>query len=86
MSWQLLGNLDKTKHVEALTASPQQGYGEEESKAAIEVAVQALRNIVDSGVLGEGEFSVISSGHSNPGGEPDPGYSTDYISISLYKK
>jgi len=86
MSWNLLGNTDSDSRVESLTAHPQEGYGEEESKAAIEATVQAIRGLVDSGAFGKGKFQVIVNGHSNPDNEPEQGYSRDYVQIYLQKE
>lgn len=86
MSWDLLGNLDSNTRKESLVAHSQAGYGEEESKAATEAAVQAIRGLVDTGAFGEGKFQVIVSGHSNPDHTPEPGWSRDFIQIYIQKE
>jgi len=85
MSWDLLGNLDTNTRKEGLTAHPQFGYGEAESKFAIETTVQAIRSLVDSGAFGSGKFQVIVNGHSNPDHQAEDGYARDYIQIYLQK-
>lgn len=85
MSWDLLGTVDGTTRKEALTAHPQVGYGEPESKFAIETTVQILRKLAESGAFGEGRFQVIVNGHSNPDHEPDGYYAKDYVQILFSK-
>ena len=65
---------------------PQEGYGEDESKAAINTAKRAIVNVIDEGVFDTtGKVEVYASGHSNPGGVPEPGWSTDSMHIYVYK-
>lgn len=50
------------------------------------VAKEAVRDLVDSGAFGEGEFSVSLSGHGNPNHEKTPGWANDFISITVTQK
>ena len=64
------------------------GDDNEEVNAAMLVAVEAVKDIVDSGVLGDPEtkrFSVKVNGHTNPGKEPRSGWSNDYVTINVYQ-
>lgn len=70
----------------AMPSNPQNGYGEEDSKAAINTAKRAIVNVIDEGVFGTtGKVEVYAGGHSNPGNVPEPGWSTDYMNIFVQK-
>ena len=72
--------------VRKMTEHPQEGYGEEESKAAITTAKRAIVYIIDEGVFGTtGKVEVYAGGHSNPGNVPEPGWSTDSVHIYVQK-
>lgn len=88
MSWAtgsepLVVSSDDTKALRDHKGSYQDGYAESESKAAHKSAVAAAADLIESGILGAGEFYVSASGHSNPGGEPESGWSEDYLSIHV---
>ncbi len=53
------------------------------------IAKEVVREIVDSGVLGNPttkKFSVSINGHGNPNHEPDPAWANDFVSINVYQK
>jgi len=59
-----------------------------EANKAMKAAVDAVGEILESGVLGSKEnkrFSVRISGHSNPGNEPVSGYVNDNVTINIYQ-
>lgn len=63
--------------------TPQQGYAEPESAAALQAVRDAVISLVDSGVLGGGPFLISASGHSNPNGVARDGWATDLITINI---
>lgn len=72
-----------TKALRAHKGVPQDGYAEAASTEAIKVAVGAAADLIESGALGAGNFAVHATGHSNPGGEPEPGWATDHVSLHV---
>lgn len=85
MSW-TMGTVRAAKgDLEELEAAgyPQTGYGEAESKAALEQAKKIIVSVIDSGALGDGPFIVSAHGHSNPGGVPEGGWASDMLSITI---
>jgi len=61
-------------------AHPQQGYAEEESRIAIDVATDALISLAGSC----GEYVQLSAaGHANPNHTPEGGWSVDTFSLSI---
>ena len=87
MSWFGSGTMKKVAGEPTevnLTATPQVGNGEEESKRAIEVAKSMAQSAVESDVFAaEGTFNVSISGHSNTDHADTVGMSSDYFSISI---
>ena len=70
----------------AMPSNPQNGYGEGESRKAINTAKDAIVNIIAAGAFGTtGKVEVYAGGHSNPGNVPQPGWSTDSMHIFVQK-
>jgi hypothetical protein len=73
---------------EALRAgfSPQQGYGEEESKRDFEIALAKVKDIVTdiAATAPEGAlYRVSANGHANPNRTPEGGWATDAIALRV---
>lgn len=51
------------------------------------VAVAMANQIIESGCVGDpdGIYRVALSGHGNPSHEPTPGWSNDFIGVSVYQ-
>lgn len=64
------------------------GEDTEENNAAMQATVDAVGSIIASGALGDPSkkrFAVRVGGHNNPGNEPVPGYSNDYVNINIFQ-
>lgn len=86
MSWSASGTItskegEPTK-VE-ITGSPQSGHGGPESQRALDAARTAAQRLIETGIVGEGQFRVCLSGHSNPENKPAAGWSNDFVSITI---
>ena len=69
--------------IEMTHSQPQTGHGAVESEKALATTQDTAKAMLESGSFGTGEFTVSLSGHANPGNKPDPGYSNDFVSISI---
>jgi hypothetical protein len=87
MSWSASGKIltqpGRAPVIELSAQQTQTGNGAQESKDALEMAKTVARDIVDTGRLGTGEFTVNLSGHANDGNKPVPGWSNDYLTITI---
>lgn len=64
------------------------GDDTEEANAAMKSAVEAVGAMIDAGAFGDKnvkKFAVRISGHTNPGNEPVPGFSNDYVNINVFQ-
>lgn len=60
----------------------------EHHKDQFTVAKRVVRSLVKSGTFGdpEGAYDVVISAHGNPDHKPTPGWSNDFINISLSQR
>ena len=59
---------------------------EGEPKEQFDLAVEVARTIIASGAVGQGKsFRVNLSGHANPGHEPQEGWATDAMTVSVFQ-
>ncbi len=61
-------------------------FGKKESETAYEVAKKAAQEILESGAIGQGNFSVVLNGHANPGNAPADGWCNDEVAIVIRQK
>jgi hypothetical protein len=61
----------------------QTGNGAVESEKAMKVAERTAQMMLESGAFGTGEFTVSLSGHANTNNMPTPGWSNDFVSITI---
>lgn len=54
-----------------------------ETSEHVLLAADAAKALVASGAVGVGLVSAILSGHANPGHAPRPGWSHDYINVTV---
>lgn len=54
---------------------------EDETAAAVQVALQAAKDLIDSGQFGSGDFSVNIGGHAEPDHKQREGWADDCVSI-----
>lgn len=64
---------------------PQQGYAEEESKAAFELAMRAAGQLLSAVANDDDLVSVLLSGHANPGHEPEGSWARDTVAVTVSK-
>lgn len=63
--------------------TPQSGYGADESAAAIKQAKKVVKEIIKSGVLGDGPFRITGNGHSNPAKGGDSSDGPDFLGLNI---
>lgn len=84
MSWsvtlELTGN---TQYATVKHRCGQIGHGQVESENAIDKAIEAVKGIAASGVLGDGPIAVTIAGHSNPGNKPVKDWADDFMYITI---
>lgn len=87
MSWNAEANITiepgQKPAIEIVADHPKQDHGADESRAAIAAAREAAFNLVETGVLGVGRFSITMNGHSNPDRKPAPGFVNDNVQINI---
>jgi hypothetical protein len=64
-------------------SQPQTGHGAVESEKALATAQRVARVLLESGAYGTGTFTVGLSGHANPDNKPAPGWSNEFVSITI---
>ena len=81
MSWS--ANLKMVgKEEVSFESTPQVGYCEEGSVAAIGEAKKAAEVVILSGIMGD-SVNVNMSGHANPNNVPEGGWADDFMTISF---
>lgn len=87
MSWSASGTIPDSHAADwGLNFIPQQGNGADESVAQYDAARDAVRSLIDSGVIGAGPYVVSMGGHANDGFGDVSGWSNDQVTISLSRK
>lgn len=90
MSWsatlEVTRGHDKNAKVEVKHRQEQTGSGAAESKRALDETIRMVETLINLMVLGHGVFTVTLSGHANPGNSPVPGWSNDFVNISINQR
>lgn len=85
MSWYATGqaavNNGTVTYTEGLTTIPESTKAE--CQKSLESAKAAVQKILESGVLGEGDFNVSMNGHANTGNVKTPGFANDSLNIGI---
>jgi hypothetical protein len=87
MSWSATFKVDASNEeaVELVTSS---GLDTDEHKLQHDQGLIAAMQLLMSGVVGSHErvYTVTLSGHGNPGNEPAPGWSNDFVNIQVVQQ
>ena len=84
MSWSASGKITDPDAVEwPINFIPQVGNGADESIAQCAAAIEAVRSLIASGVIGAGPYALSMGGHANDGHGDVAGWSNDMVSINL---